>query len=91
MFIAFLGAQESSHLTTEVELNRVCHRSLKTVHMLNLWTCLFVQMEFVQCFAPSDFQKIFFFMLMEFLKKYLPRLSTRVSLVMFDPLENNHG
>lgn len=91
MLIAFLRIRQSSHLTEEVELNRTCHWSLKAVRVFHLWTCLFVQMEFGQCFALSDFQKILFFILLEFLRRYLPRLSTWVSLVMFDPSENNHG
>lgn len=42
-------------------------------------------MEFGLCFALCDFQKVLFFILMEFLMRYLPRLSTWVCLVTLIP------
>ena len=91
VLVAFLRVQKTSRLTAEVQLNRTCHWSLKAGRVFHLQTCLFVQMEFGQPFAPSDFQKILFFILLEFLRRYLPRLSIWVSLATFDPSENNHG
>lgn len=91
VLIAFLKVWESSHLTAQAELNRTCHWSLKAGRVFYLQMDLFVQMEFGQCFALTDFQKILFFILLEFLRRHLPRLSTWVSRVISDPSENNHG
>lgn len=63
----------------------------KFLHVFHLCTCLFLQMEFGQCFALSDFQKVLFFILMEFFKEIFAQAVHMSVSCNVDPSENNHG
>lgn len=51
----------------------------------------FLQMEFGQQFALSDFQKVLFFILMEFFKEIFAQAVRMSVSCNVDPSENNQG